>query len=67
MPKIIVSLLSGLAVGLAFGLSANTFCRPAFPLPGERTEEEALYRGQPGSYWLRQLQDRDPALQQQAV
>jgi HEAT repeat protein len=67
MPRIILSLLSGLAIGLAFGLSANSSCRPGIPRSGEQAEEEALYRGQPASYWLRQLQDRDPALRQQAM
>jgi HEAT repeat protein len=65
MPRIILSLLSGLAVGLAFGLSANSSCQPGLPLSGEKAE--VLYRGQPASYWLRQLQDRDPALRQQAM
>ena len=67
MSRSILSLISGLAVGLAFGLSANSSCQPAFPLPGEKAEEEALYRGQPAGYWLQQLQDRDPALRQQAM
>jgi HEAT repeat protein len=58
-------LLSGLAVGLAFGLSASSSCRSGFPLPAEKGE--ALYRGQPANYWLQQLQDRDPALRQQAM
>jgi HEAT repeat protein len=67
MSRSILSLLSGLAVGLAFGLSANSSCRPEFPVAREKAEEEALYRGQPAGYWLQQLQDRDPAMRQQAM
>jgi HEAT repeat protein len=65
MSRIMLSLLSGLAVGLAFGLSASSSCQPGFPLPAEK--EEALYRGQPAGYWLQQLRDRDPAQRQQAM
>jgi HEAT repeat protein len=65
MSRIILSLLSGLTVGLALGLSASSSCQPGFPLPAEK--EEALYRGQPARYWLQQLRDRDPASRQQAM
>jgi HEAT repeat protein len=65
MSRITLSLLSGLAVGLAFGLAASSSCQPGFPLPAEK--EEALYRGQPAGYWLQQLRDRDPAQRQQAM
>jgi HEAT repeat protein len=65
MSRIMLLLLSGLAVGLAFGLSASSSCQPEFPLPAAR--EEALYRAQPAGYWLQQLRDRDPASRQQAM
>ena len=53
MPRTILSLLSGLAVGLALGLSTSSSRRPGLRLSGEKAEEETLYRGQPASYWLR--------------
>jgi hypothetical protein len=49
-------------------LAGWTVCSPesAFRSPCDR-QDEGLYRGEPASHWLDQLQARDPSFRQQAV
>lgn len=67
MPRIILAVLSGVVIGLAFGLSAGSWSVLASPLSGEEAKEESLYGGQPTSFWIKQLQDRDASMRQQAM
>ena len=66
MARIIFALLSGLAVGLAFGLSAGSSMLGSTDSQ-EKAKEKALYRGQPASFWIGQLGDRDPSFRREAM
>jgi HEAT repeat protein len=67
MGKLLVNLACGLVIAMVL-LAGWVLCspEPVFRLPG-LPEGEAVYRGQPASTWLDQLQARDPAFRQQAV
>jgi HEAT repeat protein len=67
MTRIILALLCGLAVGLALGMSAGSSLMPGSTQCLEGAKEEATYMGQPTSFWIRQLYDRDPASRQTAM
>jgi hypothetical protein len=58
--------LAGLVIGLALGLSAG-FLPPAESTRTEDKAEQPLCGGQPTSFWIWQLKDRDPTLRQQAM
>src|SRR5262245_41277459 len=65
--RIMLPLLSGLAVGLALGLSAGSSSMLASPDGVERTKPEPLYHGRPAGFWIKQLEDRDPSFRRQAM
>src|SRR5947209_16805347 len=65
--RIMLPLLSGLAVGLALGLSAGSSSMLAFSDSLEDTKRQALYQGRPVSFWIRQLGDVDPSFRRQAM
>src|SRR5947209_20270287 len=65
--RIMLPLLSGLAVGLALGLTAGSSSMLASTDSLEKTEEKPLYQGRPASFWIRQLDDRDPSFRRQAM
>src|SRR5438128_8141211 len=67
MSRLILCSLSSFVVGLALGLWAGSSPTLTLKPSADGASEEALYQGQPTSFWIRQLQDRAPAFRQQAV
>jgi HEAT repeat protein len=67
MPKLLLGFLSSFVVGLAMGLWIGGSPMFASNTSADGTSEEAFYRGRPTSFWIRQLQDRDPAFRQAAI
>jgi hypothetical protein len=67
MTKTILALFSGLVIGLTSGLLAGSSFLLEPPLSCEEGNEEHLFRGQPTSFWIKQLHDRDPSVRQQAM
>jgi hypothetical protein len=67
MSRMIMTLVSGVVVGLAVGLSTDSthLVGPGQSL--DRRKEEAVYQGRPASFWIRQLKDKDSSLRQQAM
>ena len=64
MGKIILPLLCGGVIGLVAGVCAG----PALTLRFDADlKQEALYRGQPTSFWIGQLQDHDQIFRVDAV
>jgi HEAT repeat protein len=67
MSRLILCSLSSFVVGLALGLWAGSSPTLASKSCPDGASAEALYQGQPTSYWIRQLHDRAPAFRQQAI
>jgi HEAT repeat protein len=67
MGKVSVRFTYGVVIGLVL-LAGGLVCslEPVFRPPGA-DKEEGVYRGEPLSYWLDELQARDPAMRQEAV
>jgi hypothetical protein len=59
--------LSGLAIGLAFGLSADSLFIWRSSDSRQKVGQEATYRGQPASFWIKQLTDRDSSVWKEAM
>src|SRR5438105_11046454 len=67
MARLIFCLLSSFVVGLALGLWAGSSALLASMPSADGGSAEAVYQGQPTCFWIRQLQDNDPAFRQQAM
>src|SRR5260370_24670147 len=67
MARLILCSLSSFVVGLVSGLWAGSSASLASKPSAAGAREEALYQGQPTSFWIRQLQDRAPAFRHQAI
>src|SRR5689334_2077646 len=67
MVKIALPLLSGLAIGLAFGLTAGSLSMRESTDSPEKKKKETLYQGQATTYWIGQLNDRDPSFRKEAM
>jgi hypothetical protein len=65
--RIMLPLMSGLAVGLALGLSAGSSSMLASTESVGKMKEEPLYQGRPAGFWIGQLEDRDPSFRRQAM
>jgi HEAT repeat protein len=67
MGKPLLGFLTGMLSGLLLGTWGVSSHYSAFEVLQSGAREEAVYDGLPTSFWIDQLQDRDPAFRQQAV